>query len=149
MAGGQGLSSGQITHEFAAGGSIFADKSRKVFLTALGSYDRNLRKRGIDITRGDTFQVQGGAGVSRVRQLLEIGVATCALWQLRDDRGGDLPVLLRGARDRVFGVGPDVAVLVKPIRSQIRVRYEWDLGVRSRPQGNILVVGFNYQASRN
>jgi len=145
LAGGQGLSSGQITHQFAAGGSIFADKNRKVFATALGSYDINLRKRGVDITRGDTFQIQGGAGVSRIRQLLEIGVATCALWQVRDDRGADLPPLLRGARDRVFGLGPEVAVTLKPIRSQLRVRYEWDMGVRSRPQGNILVVGFNYR----
>jgi hypothetical protein len=145
LAGGQGLSSGHITHQFSAGGSIFANKNRKVFVTALGSYDINLRKRGVDITRGDTFQIQGGAGVSRIRQLLEIGVATCALWQVRDDRGADLPPLLRGARDRVFGLGPEAAVTLKPIRSQLRVRYEWDMGVRSRPQGNILVVGFNYR----
>jgi len=145
LAGVQGLSSGHITHQFAAGGSVFADKSRKVFATALSSYDINLRKRGVDITRGDTFQIQGGAGISRLRQWLEIGVATCALWEVRDDRGADLTPLLKGARDRVFGLGPEVAVTLKPIRSQLRVRYEWDMGVRSRPQGNILVVGFNYR----
>jgi hypothetical protein len=72
-------------------------------------------------------------------------VATCALWQVRDDRGTDLPPLLKGARDRVFGLGPEVAVILTPIRSQLRLRYEWDRGVRSRPQGNILVVGFNYR----
>ena len=149
VAGSQGLSSGQITHEFAAGGSIFADKDRRFFLTALGSYDLNLRKQGIDITRGETLQIQGGAGVSRIRQVLETGVATSALWQVRDDRGGGVPQAVRGARDRVFGMGPEVAVLLKPIRSQIRVRYEWDLGVRSRPDGGIFVVGFTYQASRN
>lgn len=148
LAGGNGLSSGQVTHQFAAGGSIFADQNRKRFLTALGSYDVNLRKRGVDITRGETFQVQGGAGVSRIRELFEVGVAACALWQIRDDRGADLPVLLQGARDRVFGVGPEGAVLLKSIRSQLRVRYEWDLGVRSRPQGGIFVVGFTYQAVR-
>jgi hypothetical protein len=145
LAGGQGLSSGQITHQFSAGGSLFADKSRKVFVTGLGSYDINLRKRGIDITRGNTFQIQGGVGVSRIRQLLEIGVAAYALWQVSDDRGADLPPLLTGARDRVFGAGPEVAVTLKSIRSQLRARYEWDMGVRSRPQGNILVVGFNYR----
>jgi hypothetical protein len=149
LAGGQGLSSGHITHEWAGGGSLFADQNRKVFLTALASYDLNVRKSGIDITRGDTVQVQGGAGVSQIHQVLEIGVASCALWQVRDDRGADLPPLLRGARDRVFGLGPEAAVLLTSIRSQIRVRYEWDMGSRSRPQGNIFVVGFIYQASRN
>jgi len=148
LAGGQGLSSGQITHQWAGGGSLFKDQSRRVFLTALGSYDLNLRKSGIDITRGDTFQVQGGAGVSRIRQVLELGVAACALWQVRDDHGADVPALIRGARDRVFGVGPEVAVVLKPIQSQLRVRYEWDMGVRSRPQGRIFVVGFTYQVSR-
>ena len=53
------------------------------------------------------------------------------------------------ARGRVFGLGPEAAVLLKPIRSQLRVRYEWDMGVRSRPQGSIFAVGFNYQASRH
>jgi hypothetical protein len=149
LAGGQGLSSGQVTHQFAGGGSIFADKDRRFFLTALGSYDLNLRKHGVDITRGETFQIQGGMGVSRISQVLETGLATSALWQVRDDRGAGVPQALRGARDRVFGLGPEVAVLLKPIRSQIRVRYEWDLGVRSRPEGALFVVGFNYQASRN
>src|SRR5262249_28418986 len=127
--------------------TIFADGDRRFFVTGLGSYDRNLRKRGVDITRGDTFQIQGGAGVTRIHQLFEIGLATCALWQMRDDRGADLPILLRGARDRVFGLGPEAAVLLKPIRSQLRLRYEWDIGVRSRPQGRIFVVGLTYLLS--
>jgi hypothetical protein len=148
LAGGKGLSSGHVTHEFSAGGSVYANKDRTYFLTALASYDLNLRKRNIDITRGATFQIQGGAGVSRRNRLLEAGVAGHALWQVRDDRGADLPPALRGARDRVYGLGPEAAVLIKAIRSQIRIRYEWDLGVRSRPKGNVFVVGFNLVAQR-
>src|SRR5262245_36531656 len=45
LAGGKGLSSGQITHQFSAGGTIFIDKDRTAFVTALSSYDLNLRKR--------------------------------------------------------------------------------------------------------
>ncbi len=148
LAGGSGLSAGQVTHQFSAGGSIFADTKRTVFLTALTSYDLNLRKRGIDITRGDTLQVEGGVGLSRFEGTVEAGLAGHGLWQVRDDRGTDLPLVLRGARDRVYGLGPDVAVTVKAIRSQIRVRYEWELGVRSRPQGNVFVVGLNLIARR-
>ena len=143
LAGGSGLSRGHVTNEFSAGGTIFVDRNRTSFLTALASYDLNLRKRGIDITRGATLQVQGGAGASLLNRVVEAGLAFHGLWQVRDDRGADLPDALRNARDRVYGLGPDVAVLLEAIRSQIRVRYEWDIGVRSRPQGNVFVVGLN------
>jgi hypothetical protein len=146
LAGGDGLSAGHVTHEFSGGGSIFANESRTVFLTALASYDLNLRKRDIDITRGDTFQIQGGVGLRRFNEAVEFGLAGHGLWQIRDDRGADLPPLLRGARDRVYGLGPEAAVTLRAIRSQIRIRYEWDLGVRSRPKGNVFVVGFSFLA---
>jgi len=143
LAGGKGLSAGHVTNEFSAGGTIFANRDRTSFLTALASYDLNLRKRDVDITRGDTMQVQGGAGFSLLKGGVEAGLAFHGLWQVRDDRGADLPDVLQGARDRVYGLGPDVAVFVESIRSQIRVRYEWDMGVRSRPRGNVFVAGVN------
>jgi hypothetical protein len=143
LGGGKGVSSGNITHEFSWGGSIYRSKERTSFVTALASYNLNLRKRNIDITRGDTFQIQGGAGVSRYNHVLEAGLAGYALWQVRDDRGADLPPVLRGGSDRVYGLGPEVAVFIKSINTQIRTRYEWEFGVRSRPQANIFVVGLN------
>jgi len=148
LAGGKGLSSGHVTHQFSTGGTIFASKDRTVFLTALASYDLNLRKRGIDITRGDTFQVQGGVGVSRFHRGLEAGLAFYQLSQVHPDGGADLPPVIRGARDAVYGLGPEMAVMVKAIRSQVRVRYEWDMGVRSRPKGNIFVAGLTFVAHR-
>jgi hypothetical protein len=57
-------------------------------------------------------------------------------------------MVLRGARDRAYGFGPDVAVMIKTIQSQLRFRYEWDMGVRSRPQGNVFVVGLNVTLQR-
>jgi hypothetical protein len=143
LAGGNGVSTGHLTNQFSAGGTIFADRNRTYFVTALASYDLNLRKRRVDITRGDTLQVQGGAGASLFSGVVEAGLAFHGLWQVRDDRGADLPGVLRGSRDRVFGLGPDVAVFLESIQSQIRVRYEWDMGVRSRPRGNVFVAGLN------
>src|SRR5262249_50822393 len=136
LAGGKGVSSGQITHEFSGGGSIYF-KNRSRFLTALASYQLNTRQRGIDVTRGDTVQMEGGIGTKLFKQLAETGIAGYALWQVRDDRGTQLPAVLAGARDRVYGLGPEGAITIKAIRAQIRMRYEWDFGVRSRPQGQI------------
>jgi hypothetical protein len=147
LAGGKGISSGQVTHEFSSGGSVYF-KDRSHFMTALASYQLNTRQRGIDITRGDSVQIQGGIGTKLFRESAETGVAGYALWQVRDDRGTELPLVLTGARDRVYGLGPEGAVLIKTIQGQLRVRYEWDFGVRARPQGHILVVGINFLVHR-
>ncbi|HLH30186.1 MAG TPA: transporter, partial [Terriglobia bacterium] len=143
LAGGKGVSSGGFTHEFSGGGSVyFKDRSR--FVTALTSYQMYTRQRGIDVRRGDTLQVQGGVGTKVLGESGETGLASYALWQTRDHSGTALPAALRTARDRVFGVGPEAAVMLKPIRAQIRIRYEWDLGVRARPQGHIFVAGITF-----
>jgi hypothetical protein len=139
LAGGQGLSSGEITHEFSLGGSKYL-KDRTMFLTGLASYQLYQKQRGIDVTRGDAVQVQGGAGIRLLKQFIETGVASYALWQVRDHRGTGLPPALRTGRDRVYGAGPEVAVLIPPLRGQLRVRYEWDLRVQARPQGHLFVA---------
>lgn len=147
LAGGNGTSSGQVTHEFSGGGSLYF-KDRTRFMTALAGYQLYMKQRGIDITRGDSIQIQGGAGMKWLRQLAETGLAGYALWQVRDNRGTALPPALRTARDRVYGLGPETAVVIKSIRGELRVRYEWDLGVRARPQGHIFVAGINFRVKR-
>jgi hypothetical protein len=148
LAGGKGVSAGQVTHQFSAGGSTYRSDRRSPFFSVLAGYELNLRKRNIDITRGDTIQVQGGVGVNRFNQTLELGLAGFGLWQVRDDRGSDVPAVLRGARDRVFGLGPEAAILVNSIRSQFRIRYERDMDVRSRPKGSVLSFGVNFVARK-
>jgi hypothetical protein len=148
LVGDRGISQGQVTHELSGGGTVFADRERTAFITALASFELNHRKFNIDITRGSLFQIQGGAGISRLNRTLEVGIAGYALWQITDDSGGDLPPILRGVRDQVYGLGPEAAVAFKSIRSQLRVRYQWDLGVLARPKGNIFVISFSFVARR-
>ena len=144
LAGGGGVSSGQITQEFSGGGSVYF-KDRSHFLTALASYLLNSRQRGIDITRGDMIQIQGGLGTQFFRRVAEAGIAGYFLRQVRDDRGSQLPSAIAGVRDQVYGLGPEGAVLIKSIRAQIRMRYEWDFGVRARPQGQIFVSSITFR----
>src|SRR6476659_1363521 len=74
LAGGKGVSSGQITQEFSSGGSVYF-KDRSHFMTALASYQLIARQRGIDITRGDSVQIQGGIGTKSFSKLAEAGIA--------------------------------------------------------------------------
>ncbi len=142
-AGASGVSQGHVTHQLSVGGTVGLDPDERWFVAALASYDMNQKKRGVDITRGDTLQLQGGVG-ARPSPVWEIGLAAYALWQVEDDRGDDLPVALRGARDRVYGVGPEVAVRIPALGIAVRLRYEVELGVRSRPGGQILSLGVSY-----
>jgi hypothetical protein len=144
---------GQWTHEFSLGGMAYFDRAKTWSVSALASYDLNQHKEGIDITRGDTFQFQGGAGKilrlsGKALQTVGIGVAGYGLWQVRDDRGADLPAALRGARDLALGVGPELSATLAPIRSQITFRYCRDIAVKSRPKGQILVVQLTILARR-
>lgn len=143
-----GVGRPQWSHQLAAGGTLFFEDDRRGWrLSALASYVHNGKKRGIDLTRGSTLQIQGGIG-GRVFDAVDLGVAGYALWQVSDDRGADLPVQLRGARERAFGLGPEIDVMVPALRSRLSARFTWDLDGRVRPVGTILVVGLSVVAWR-
>jgi hypothetical protein len=144
--GSGGIGRGQWTHQFSLGNALYFDRAKTWHLSGLASYDLNQRKRGIDITRGDTVQIQGGAG--KTIRMIDVGVAGYGAWQVRDDRGADVPLPLRGARDRVYGLGPEIDVRLAPIRSRLTARYCRDVSVNSRPLGRILVVGLTVLARR-
>lgn len=140
-----GVGRGFWTHQFSLGGAVYPHKDRTRRASALVSYDLNGWKRDINIKRGNTMQVQGGAGIVFSKVVL-VGVAGFALWQVSDDEGRDVPEALRGIRTRAFGLGPEIDVLVPQTPLQLEARYEFEFGARSRTEGNILVIGLAYRA---
>lgn len=138
-----GIGARQSSHQVSAGGTVFFDERRGWRLSALASYDLYQKKTGIDIRRGDTVQVQGGFG-GPVFHRIETGVAGYALWQVQNDSGSDLPLVLRGARDHVIGLGPEIDIVIPAIRARLSIRQEWDLAARSRPEGQIVVAGLSF-----
>lgn len=143
--GGAGPGRGYWTHQLSLGGALFADSTRTHRLSALASYERNSRKRGIDIRRGDMVQIQGGAGAS-VKRIAVIGLAGYGLWQVTPDRGADIPPRLRGERSRVFALGPEIDVTIPEWRTRVALRVERELGVESRPKGQVIALSVSYLA---
>ena len=143
--GGAGPGRGYWTHQLSFGGALFADSTRTHRLSALASYERNSRKRGIDIRRGDMVQIQGGAGAS-VKRIAVIGLAGYGLWQVTPDRGADIPPRLRGERSRVFALGPEIDVTIPQWRTRVTLRVERELGVESRPKGQVIALSASYLA---
>lgn len=137
-----GVGRPQWSHQFAAGGTVFFDDRRGWRLSALGSYVHYRKKQDIDITRGDSFLIQGGIG-GRVFDGVVGGLAGYALWQVTDDSGADLPPPLRGARERAYGLGPELSVTLPALRSRITARWTWDIDGRARPAGTIFAIGIS------
>ena len=142
---GAGPGRGYWTHQFSVGGALFADSTRTHRLSALASYERNTRKRGIDIQRGDMFQIQGGAGAT-VKKIAMLGLAAYGLWQVTPDRGADIPTTLRGGRTRVFGLGPEMDVTIPQWKTRVALRVEREFGVESRPKGQVIALSVAYAA---
>lgn len=141
-----GVGRGYWAHQFSLGSAVYFDRSKTWHISELASYDLNQSKQGIDLTRGDTVQVQGGTG--KTLGIVDVGLAGYALWQVRDDRGNALPEALRGARDRAFGLGPEVDITLAPISSRITLRYCHDIAVKARPLGQIMLIGLTVSARR-
>jgi hypothetical protein len=140
-----GVGNGHWTHEFSAGGTLYFDRARRWKLSALASYELNERKIDVDVKRGDTIQIQGGAGV-RLARILDVGLAGYALWQVTDDTGSALPPILAGARDVDYGLGPELNVTVPQLRCKLVARYTHDVYVRSRPSGSLFVIALDISA---
>ena len=138
----KGLAQPQWSEQLSWGGTVFFDDARSVRLSALTSYNLYQRKEHIDITRGDSVQIQGGLG-ARVFSLFDIGVTGYGLWQVAKDQGSALPAVAYGQFERAAGLGPEIGIMIPDLRSKGTARYEWDLWSRSRLEGQVLVVSWS------
>jgi hypothetical protein len=142
---GAGVGRGYWTHQVSLGGAVFLTPARLHRASILASFDFNQKKHSIDITRGNMFQLQGGAGMPLFGPF-GAGVAGYALWQVSADHGDDIPPPLRGLRTRVFGLGPEINVFIPALRLRADFRFEWDFGAESRPEGRVFVGGLTQRA---
>jgi hypothetical protein len=136
--GRDGIGRGQWTNQIDFGGTFYFDRARTWHLSVLSSFQLNGQKRRVDITRGASIQLQGGAGKT-LYNLLDVGVIGYALWQVSDDSGSALPPVLIGIRQRGYAVGPEVGVRIPKIGARLSARYEVELGERAGVSGHVVV----------
>ncbi len=143
--GPTGVSRAQWTHEISFGGTVYFDHRGSWSLSALGAWDINGRKIGVDLTRGETIQVQGGLAKT-FGGIVSLGPVGYALYQVQNDRGADVPPALVGARDRAFGLGGELDLTLENGRSQLFFRYAHDVDVQTRPEAQLFFVGVAIRA---
>jgi hypothetical protein len=83
-------------------------------------------------------------GKQRWLGFLDVGMVGYGLWQVSDDSGSAVPAQLRGARDRVGGLGAELAVTIAEARSRVTVRYTHDLAAAARPLGQLLLFDLTF-----
>jgi hypothetical protein len=137
--GHDGVGRGEWSQEFSLGNTIWFDSHRDAKLSFLASYNIPSQKLDVQVTRGQTLQIQGGVGF-RPLQLLQVGAVGYALVQTNNDHGADLPPALNNSRDRALGAGLEAGVDIPSLRSRVIARYAHDVIVRARPEGQILLV---------
>ena len=143
----KGLTQPQLSQQISVGSTVFFDDERSLRLSALTSYNVYERKVNLDLTRGDTVQIQGGLGRKFFR-LVDAGLAGYALWQVAADTGSVLTPALRGQSDFAVGLGPEFGVTIPRLGAKVTARYEWELESRSRLQGQVLMLSFSMLAWR-
>ncbi|HEU4997083.1 MAG TPA: transporter [Gemmatimonadaceae bacterium] len=131
---------GYWINQFTVGGALYLDTARHRRGSVLVSFERNQRRRGIESTRGNLLQVQGGAGTTVYPNVIA-GVAWYALRQVSDDKGAGLALELAGARSRAYGLGPEIDLIIPRYRMRVDARVEWEFDVVARPQGIAFVIG--------
>jgi len=134
------IGSGYWGHFLSLAGTFYPDKTRFWSISANGVYEFHQQKESSDITPGQTFTLEYGAGRlwPMGKQLIQVGVVGYGQWQTSDNGGQDAANSFNGYR--VAAIGPQLSLIIPQKKVSLAVRYEPEFAARSRVQGNTLVI---------
>lgn len=127
---------------YTVGGVWYPGGNRRGWsLSAVARVEQNFEQTSTGLTPGDNFDIDWGIG--RIVHLgpyaLDVGVSGFGTWQMNSQSGGQ-----NGSRYRYYGIGPEVSAVVAD-RWAVRLRAQWEFGVRNAVQGNNIWLIINYQ----
>jgi hypothetical protein len=133
-------------HEIVTGSTVYLDAAKLWHVAGTMFYEIHQQKRTEEIRPGDFLTIEGGAGRSFLKGAANIGAAYFMQWKTTDDSGSGIPPVLRGAaKNKAYGVGPEIAVPIfakGPVIGLIGFRYTFEIGNSVNFQGNNLVASF-------
>ncbi len=129
------------------GSTVYLNKTRTLTAAATFSAEFNTNKRGTDTTVGDTGTIEGGIGktfykkvAGPIPMITNLGVAGYTQFKMTNDSGSDIPLILRGLKDRVSGIGPEFNIFIPKSRLTFIARYEPEFEAYNRTQGQTIVI---------
>jgi hypothetical protein len=122
------------TTMFTLGGTYYLDAGKTWSASILARYEIHSEKAELHVEPGDDFHFEWGIGKT-VAKIWEVGLSGYCHWQVTDDSGSGVG-WDKGDHDRVYAVGPEVLVLVPPVKCFLSIRSQWEFDARDRPEGN-------------
>jgi hypothetical protein len=129
---------GFYTGMFTLGSTFYFDEEKTWHLSALGRYETNSQKQGINIRPGDDFHIEWGFGKS-LTPACTIGLTAYTHWQVTDDTGSAV-TYDASVHDRFFSVGPEILYFHEPAKMFFSTRYQREFGAFDRTEGHNIVV---------
>jgi hypothetical protein len=144
---------GMWGNEPTLGTTVYLDQKKLWNAAANFALEFNTDKSGTNIHPGVLGTVEGGLGRTFYKKasrpipiVMNLGAAYYAQFKVTGDSGSDIPVPLRGFKDRVFAVGPEFSIYLPGPRLNLLARYEPEFGARVRTQGQTFVFSIVWVA---
>ncbi len=123
-----------------AGATWYADEAKKWSISALNRYEFNQQQEDTDVTRGQTYTVEGGIGYALTKtdsQMIDIGAIGYYQQKVTGDSG---PMQFQTPRNRVAAVGPEINAFFPKIMLIVSFRYAYEFLADNRLQGNTFTL---------
>jgi len=144
---------GMWGNEFTIGSTVYLDQKRTWSAAANFALEFNSDKKGTNIHVGDLGTIEGGLARTFYKKVsgsipivMNLGVAGYAQFKVTGDSGSDIPLALRGLKDRVFALGPEFNMFIPGPRLSLLARYEPEFGARNRLQGQTIIFSIVWVA---
>jgi hypothetical protein len=149
--GNDNTGKGMWTYEPFVGATLYFDEKKTLSLATNAFWELHGTKKDTDTKVGQILTLEGGLGKSYLGGGLIIGVGYYGQWKLTaDSLGLSLPGAgsisgsgLKNIKHKVFALGPDVTLPLatkKKLYALVNVRYFWEMGARTKTQGQTLVI---------
>ena len=120
-------------HMFTAGGTYYLDADKTWALSALNRYEFNQEIDGTDIQPGQVWTVEFALSKT-IDKTIDLGLSGYYVLQTTEDSG-------RGstsAKDRVFGLGPEISVFWPKAGLFTSARWIIETAAQNRPEGHTI-----------
>jgi len=137
----------QIEHILQAGTTVHLDKAKSWAAAVMFSVSFDQTKQHSDVTVGDAGTFEWGVGKTFMHKVnnpipvvWKLGAVGYGQFKITEDSGSDIPLALRGFKDRVFGIGAEFNILLPWTGTIIDVKYTREFGARVRTEGQAIVI---------
>jgi hypothetical protein len=137
---------GMWGNEFTVGSTVYLDQKKTWNAAANFALEFNSDKSGTNIHVGDLGTIEGGLGRTFYKKasgpipiIMNLGLVGYTQFKVTGDSGSDIPLPLRGLKDRVFALGPEFSIFIPKTRLTLLARYEPEFAARNRTQGQTII----------